>query len=49
MMNAKRLDEVAAHAQAIELGSLQIELLKAKIDQARKPPAKPAAQHMETA
>nr|WP_311538583.1 hypothetical protein [uncultured Bradyrhizobium sp.] len=43
LMDAKRLDEAAAHAQAMEKGALELELLGAKIEQAKNPP-KPAAQ-----
>jgi hypothetical protein len=42
MMDAKRLEEREAHQQQLDKGLLEISLLNAKIDQAKKPPAAPA-------
>ena len=43
LMDAKRADEFAAHAQAMEKGALELALLKARIEQAKQPPAPPAS------
>lgn len=43
LLEAKRLEEAQAHAQAMDKGVLEINLLNARIEQAKKPPAAPAS------
>jgi hypothetical protein len=42
LLDAKRADEIVLHAQTIDKGRLELELLAAKIVQAKKPPPAPA-------